>query len=167
MGGGSEMNCQFGALPHGPRNRIARVTDEDARRFLWERVQDVPVTYGSGGDDWRPWGPTMLEDVSGRDVMAGVAQSREVLRGYPWVTVCGPEIAARLGGPDALRASGAFHEVRVLPTGSVWLQATERLGDYTGDALRRSASHPSRGYRAYGPLPPTLEHSPIRWRSPI
>jgi hypothetical protein len=88
---------------------------------MWEMVQDVPVTCGGLGDDERPNGPTMLEDALGRDHFVGVAQSREVLHGYPWVTVCAPEIAARLGGPAAVRAGGAFHEVRVLPTGSVWL----------------------------------------------
>jgi hypothetical protein len=131
------LGCEFGNFPHGPRNRIARVTDEDARRLMWEMVQDVPVTFGGLGDDGRPNGPTMLEEALGRDPLVGVAQSREVLRGYPWVTVCAPELAGRLGGPDALRVSGAFHEVRELPTGSVWLQATEHLDDYTGDALRR------------------------------
>ncbi|SHN37004.1 hypothetical protein SAMN05216499_1491 [Actinacidiphila paucisporea] len=131
------MVCEFGAFPEGPKNRIARLTEEDARDLAWEMAQEMPVTYGGVGDDGRHWGPTMLEDRLAREARVGVTESREVLRGYPWVTVCAPEIAARLGGPDALRASGAFHEVRVLPTGSVWLQATEHLDDYTGDALRR------------------------------
>lgn len=131
------MGCEFETFPDGPHNRIARITNEDARRFLWRMVQDMPVTYGGVGDDWRPNGQTMLEMRQARDAMLGVAESRSVLRGYPWVTVCAPEIAARLGGPDMLRASGAFHEVWELPTGAVWLQATERLTDYEGQALHR------------------------------
>jgi hypothetical protein len=32
---------------------------------------------------------------------------------------------------------GAFHEVRVLPNGSAWLQATSTLEGYRGRAVRR------------------------------
>jgi hypothetical protein len=40
-----------------------------------------------------------------------VADSRTILRGYSWVTVCGQELADRLGGVEALRATRAFHAV--------------------------------------------------------
>lgn len=133
-----QASCEFGSFPEGPRNRIARLAEEDARQFAWALVQEVPVTYGGVGDEGTAWNGTMLEMRLARDAAAGVAQSREVLRAYPWVTVCGPEIAARLGGAGELRATGAFHEVVELPTGSVWLQATERLADYEGEALHRA-----------------------------
>lgn len=129
------LGCEYGSVPHGPHNRIARVTAEDGRAFLREMLQKVPVTFAGLGDDGQLNGQTMLENRLYRDAVVGVQESRAVLRGYPWVTVCGPDIAARLGGIDTLEASGAFHEVTVLPTGSVWLQATEHLADYRGEAL--------------------------------
>ncbi|GAA1541842.1 hypothetical protein GCM10009827_071660 [Dactylosporangium maewongense] len=46
-------------------------------------------------------------------------------------------MAARLGGADGLRASGAFHEVVALPPGGVWAQATGRLAGYDHAAARR------------------------------
>jgi hypothetical protein len=131
------MGCEFASFPHGPHHRIARMTDAQARDFLWDALQNLPATFAGVGDDGQMNGPTMLESRLRRDAIAGVLQSQEVLRGYPWVTVCGPEIAARLGGPDTLRASGGFHDVLVLPTGSVWLQATETLADYQDEALHR------------------------------
>jgi len=103
------MGCEFWGFPNGPRHRIARITDEDARRFLWRMVQDMPVTYGGVGDDWRPMRQTMLEKALARDAMLGVAESEGVLRGYPWVTVCPPDIATRFGGADVLRGpAGLF-----------------------------------------------------------
>jgi hypothetical protein len=68
---------------------------------------------------------------------ADIADSGQVLRGYSWVTVVAPGIAARLGGARALRASGAFYEVSVLPNGSLWLRATPAINEFTGDRVRR------------------------------
>lgn len=61
----------------------------------------------------------------------------QALRGYTWVTVVPANLAARLGGVGALRASGAFCEVSQLPNGSVWLRATPAINDFTGDRIRR------------------------------
>lgn len=136
-GGWFRMGCEFGGFEHGPRNRIAGVTEADARNFLWKAVHRLPVTFGGVGDDGQVNGPTMLESALHRDAVSGVLHSREVLRGYPWVTVCAPEIVARLGGLDALRAGGAFYEVAALPGGAAWLQATESLAEYEGETLHR------------------------------
>jgi hypothetical protein len=61
---------------------------------------------------------------------------REELRGYWWVTVVPGELAARLGGPGGLAATGAFHEVSSLPDGSVWLRATPTINEFTGERIR-------------------------------
>lgn len=53
-----------------------------------------------------------------------------VLKGYSWVTICAREAALALGGAEVLAAAGAFHEVAELPSGAVWLQATERYDEY-------------------------------------
>jgi hypothetical protein len=71
------------------------------------------------------------------DNWAWIKDSREVLRGYTWVTVVAAELAGRLGGAEALRASGAFCEVSSLPDGSLWLRATPAINDFTGERVRR------------------------------
>jgi len=59
-----------------------------------------------------------------------IATSRSVLRGYSWLTLLSPEQVSRLGGVEALQASGAFHRVVGLPAGGAVLLATERYGAY-------------------------------------
>lgn len=59
------------------------------------------------------------------------------LRGYSWVTVLGPTAAHTLGGVDGLRDSGAFCEVRALPSGAVLAQATPTPEEYTPDRVRK------------------------------
>ncbi|WP_030439659.1 hypothetical protein [Actinoplanes subtropicus] len=66
-----------------------------------------------------------------------VPRSRNTLRGYSWLTVCAQELADRLGGADALRATGAFHEVEQLAAGGVWLLATADYRDYDQAAVER------------------------------
>ncbi len=60
---------------------------------------------------------------------------RSHLRGYSWLMVIPAEIADVLGGADALRSSGAFHSVAVLPNGAVLLQATPSFREYHGAAV--------------------------------
>ena len=74
------------------------------------------------------FGPDMpLEERNGEYT---VAQSRRHLRGYSWLTVVPAELAERLGGVAALRASKAFAEVAPLRAGGVWLLATDDYRDY-------------------------------------
>jgi hypothetical protein len=47
------------------------------------------------------------------------------------------ELAQQLGGVDRLRDTGAFHEVRHLSRGGVWLQATPDYRDFSDEALAR------------------------------
>lgn len=59
------------------------------------------------------------------------------MRGYSWVTVISAGVLERLGGVDAVRATGAFAGVTVLPSGGAVLQATPGLAGYEGDVVRR------------------------------
>lgn len=93
----------------------------------------VNPSYGQISYDYgAPW-ETALEAVTGPPWTIpdkAIANSREVLRGYDWLTICADELADRLGGVEALRDSGAFTEVEPLRSGGVWLRATERYADY-------------------------------------
>ncbi|MEU1501290.1 hypothetical protein [Streptomyces sp. NPDC005732] len=89
------------------------------------------ITYADG------LGKTGLERTLGppwKFPYETVPMSRQALRGYEWWTICPKELAGLLGGADALRATGAFHEVVRLPSGALWLQATKDYRDYGPDA---------------------------------
>jgi hypothetical protein len=105
--------------------------------FVKRWVAHSEAAYAHVTDDPEIMGGTALEDATGRDIGYTIPRCREQLRGYSWVTVCAPELAARLGGPAALEKSGAFAEVTGLPGGQVFLRATRNLEDYQGEALRR------------------------------
>ncbi|MER5636207.1 hypothetical protein ABT095_04550 [Kitasatospora sp. NPDC002227] len=89
------------------------------------------ITYRDG------LGKTGLERTLGppwRFPYETVPTSRQALRGYDWWTLCPKELAGRLGGADALRVTGAFHEVTELPSGALRLQATDHYRDYGPEA---------------------------------
>jgi hypothetical protein len=129
--------CEFLCSDPRPETRIAKLTTQDMVDLVRVTAAQIPATFGCVTDDGGAGGETALEDALLALWDEGIQRSGEVLRGYPWVTICAPEFVDRLGGVETLRASGAFHEVSVLSAGSVWLQATERLEDYQGAALRR------------------------------
>jgi hypothetical protein len=112
--------------------------DSDQRRWAefikqWAIRADACCAYIT--DDPEGGGGTALEDATGQQPEDTVPRCREVLRGYSWVTVGAPQIAARLGGAAALTASGAFDEVTELPGGQVFLRATPLIQDYQDEAL--------------------------------
>ncbi len=105
--------------------------DEVQRRWLGlvrDVAEDLNPSFGQLADDTR--GRTALDVLLRRLRDQSVAESRTVLRGYSWVTILAQELADRLGGVAALRATGAFHTVEPLRGGGVWLRATQRYQDY-------------------------------------
>lgn len=88
-------------------------------------VDYAEVSYGYGGNEL-----TMLEQDLGLSPSVTMAAAPTMLRGFSWITVVPPGIAAGLGGVAALAGSGAFHRVEQLPNGSVWLQASEHFDEY-------------------------------------
>jgi hypothetical protein len=108
----------------------------------------LDAVYGHLTDDADPAFGTALERMLSLAPDDTVPNSDRTLRGYSWGTLCSPKVAERVGGPAALRASGAFHEVTEVPGGRLLLRATPTLEQYTADA-------PSRVLRALAPaLPP-------------
>ncbi|MGI5351295.1 hypothetical protein ACQEU8_24425 [Streptomyces sp. CA-250714] len=112
--------------------------------FLAAWAVRLDAVYGHLTDDADPTFGTALERMLNIFPEDTVPDSDRTLRGYSWGTVCSPEVAARVGGPQALRSSGAFHEVTELPGGRLLLRATPRLEQYAGDA-------PARVLRALAP----------------
>ncbi|WP_405987000.1 hypothetical protein [Streptomyces sp. NBC_00872] len=93
---------------------------------------------------------TDLEAVLRRTQRKSLRESRTMLRGYSWVTGVPAELATRLGGAQALEATGAFHAVRELRGGGLLLQASDTLAGY--DEQRTYAV-----FRALAPvLPPGM-----------
>jgi hypothetical protein len=147
------LRCDLLCTDPRPQTRVAKLGGQDVYDLVRAAAAEIPATFGCVTDDGGAGGETALESALNAPWDDGIMRSRQVLRGYPWVTICAPEIAERLGGLDALRGSGAFGEVTALPTGSVWLQATERLEDYQGEAVERV-------FRTVAPVLPAGEPKP-------
>jgi hypothetical protein len=98
-------------------------------------AEQVDACFGHLCDDDAAVGRTALDAALSRggEVMS-VLQGRRLLRGDSWVTVCPAELAWRLGGMQALAASGAFAVVEQLPHGGIWLPATT---DFDQQAVRK------------------------------
>ncbi|WP_018684444.1 hypothetical protein [Actinokineospora enzanensis] len=94
-----------------------------------------------------------------RDYRLSLGQAREVLRGYSWITVVSQEIGDRLGGVEALRASGAFVEVARLRNGVYWLRATETYDGYQMPEVEKV-------FRVLAPALPRGGPGPLDWTEP-
>jgi hypothetical protein len=103
--------------------------------FVRTQAAQAGACAGGMSDGGWPGTGTALERAT--SAVACARKSREELRGYTWVTIVAAELAARLGGADALRDSEAFCEVSELPDGSLWLQATPAINDFTWERVRR------------------------------
>lgn len=90
---------------------------------LREAVREIAVEFAMAGRS-----SAMVFDDS-REA-AWLPRVREVLPTYDWVTVASSDVVARLGGVQALQASGAFWLVEEVAGGSVWLQATADLEQF-------------------------------------
>ncbi|MFJ8846363.1 hypothetical protein ACIRFF_26080 [Streptomyces cyaneofuscatus] len=107
-----------------------------AVEFLVAALDTVNPAFAWLGADAPASEETNLDWVLGRRVRDSVREARMVLRGYSWTTVCPEELSRRLGGPDALAATGAFHAVHPLRAGGVVLQASRTPAEYTDEVLR-------------------------------
>ncbi|MEZ0108984.1 hypothetical protein ABH920_002994 [Catenulispora sp. EB89] len=122
--------------------------------FLHSFAEQVDPLYGETAyDDGMPGAKTVIETLVGppwRSYRDTLPTARRQLRGYGWLTVVPRELVPTVGGIAGLRASGAFAEVAPLPSGAVWLRATEHYGDYSGESAEAIV-------RALAPiLPPGL-----------
>lgn len=106
--------------------------------FVRAEVKKAPPVFGYLADDSFGAGATRtpLEARIARFPDQTLPLADSELRGYSWITVTSPGVLERLGGAEAIRRGGAFHDVMVLPSGGALLQATPSIGQYEGDAVR-------------------------------
>jgi hypothetical protein len=139
-------------LPHSPgwlrlsaQVNESRFTDPDTGPAEQRRWLDAVRPYadrfnpGFGHISYAYYdGATALEDcLPAHDPQYTIGQSRTILRGYSWLTIVPKELAAALGGADALSRSGAFADVETLAHGGLWLLATADYRDYSDAAIRK------------------------------
>jgi hypothetical protein len=105
--------------------------------FLIDALGSTPVGYADISLDQNPGQATAFDCAMRRGFIDSLSESEEYLRGYSWVTVVAAGLARRLGGVEALTSTGAFAEVKALPSGDVFLQATPTPQEFDEDALRR------------------------------
>src|SRR5439155_26873888 len=101
------LRCEVLCSDPRPVTRVAKLSTQDMVEMVRAAAAEIPATFGCATDDGGADGETALEAALNIAWDDAIPRSREVLRGYPWVTICAPEIAERLGGVQALRASGA------------------------------------------------------------
>jgi hypothetical protein len=97
--------------------------------FLERMVQAADADYaeaafGYGGLE------TCVDRITSTWLGESMAQAREVLRGYSWLTMVPPSLVPHVGGVAGLQASGAFVAVEALANGATLLRATEHFRDY-------------------------------------
>ncbi|MFJ8440846.1 hypothetical protein [Kitasatospora griseola] len=100
-------------------------------RTVAEQVDPVFGSIGHGGD----MTCTELEHALGlRDLGDTYDDARRILRGYDWITVVPRQLATEHGGAAAFAGSG-LSSVDELPSGALWLRATDEFADYRGSAV--------------------------------
>lgn len=115
--------------------------DHAATQDQWaESVREQAGRIGACGGSMTDDIPPGIETALARATLstdASDSKSRQLLQGYSWVTVVAAELAARLGGAEALAATRAFSQVSILPAGDVWLRATPVINDFVGEPVRK------------------------------
>jgi hypothetical protein len=112
--------------------------------FVRRQAELQKCTFGNIAND-NVGERTALEENLLADPAETVPESREVLRGYSWVTICSDEIADRLGGARSLRTSGAFSEVIELSHRGLLLRTTPTFDEYDDAAIGKT-------FRALAPV---------------
>ncbi|MEI8411509.1 MULTISPECIES: hypothetical protein [unclassified Kribbella] len=108
------------------------------REFLLAQAERWPAVFGFLADDAIDAGTrTPLEAMRASFPDETLPLSDSQVRGYSWVTVTSAGVLQRLGGIEAVRRSGAFASAIELPSGGAVVQATPRLSEYEGEAVRK------------------------------
>jgi len=109
----------------------ATIAMEDILALTRAMADKCNPLYGSIGYDVGEDGTVLESAFNSYGLFDDYAEVRQYLRGYDWVTVLPAEIAARLGGAESLRRSGAFVDAQDLASGGVLVRATSDFFDYS------------------------------------
>jgi hypothetical protein len=130
MGGGVALEALATLLP-----------DSNAHtkwiELLLAVLADADPAFGKVSDDNAGAVHTTLDVALLRPADESVRRSRELLRGYSWLTVVPKELVQRLGGVDAMASTGAIDQVYPLAGGGAVLRATPTPADFDDAAMRR------------------------------
>lgn len=110
----------------------------DVRRlvgFMVDFLDDIDPAFGAASIEFKNNMDTELDRALRRDEDDSIAQSREFLRGYSWLTVIPKELVARLGGVRALREA-PLAAVYPLTAGGVVVLASSTPSGYDDVAMR-------------------------------
>jgi hypothetical protein len=110
------------------------------------------------------YGETAVEGAVGPpwlSIYQADSTARQFLRGYGWVTVLPRELADRLGGAAALRATGAFAEVG---RGGVWCRGHRAVRPVRPGGAGAGVPRRGPGLAAGNPAP--LRRIAARHRTP-
>jgi hypothetical protein len=148
---GENEQGRLSSMPMGPfaehsvvsmslRCTESAIADPDFCHSLVNAVSDAASlanpTFGRV-EDQRSTDRSNLDIALRRKPRVFLQGSREILRGYAWVTVCPAELVPRVGGIERLRNSGAFRRVIPLRSGGMLLQSTETLAEYSEHTMER------------------------------
>ena len=117
-----------------------RPFQDSCRQVLFGLAAQHDPLYGDVTYDAGLLGETVVEALVGPPWVRyadTIGRARQRLRGYGWLTVVPRELAAKLGGAARSALSKAFAEVTELPSGALWLRATDDYFDYDQDAATR------------------------------
>ncbi|MFD9908502.1 hypothetical protein [Streptomyces sp. NPDC059063] len=127
---GGEFTSLSVALPCGGRVMSDASRCAELVECVTEAASTVNPTFGRI-EQGQSLDRANLDIALRRKRRTYLAEARESLRGYAWVTVCPEELLDRLGGWERLASVGAFHRVIPLAAGGAVLQASETLAGYS------------------------------------
>lgn len=111
----------------------------DAERcvnFMTSFLDEVDPAFGYVSTDFGAGFHTALDLTLRRNVVESFSASRDILRGYTWLTIIPKELVARLGGSAALTGSG-MAGVHPLAAGGVVLVASSSPDHYSDEVMRK------------------------------
>ena len=120
------LSCWIMNLAQRQRDQVARIAQDIA--------QSADLTYGQVGSDKDTWPALLQAHPAGLGRYQAWQMQR--LRGYDWVTMIPPHLAAQIDRAHLDYGRDHLHRVEVWANGGLSLQATPTPETYTMDAVR-------------------------------
>lgn len=108
---------------------------ESCVNFMTSFLGGVDPAFGYVSAEFGDSFYTALDLTLRRNFLESFSASRDILRGYSWLTVIPKELVTRLGGSSTLQSSG-MAGVHELPAGGVVLVASPTPAEYSDDVMQ-------------------------------